>query len=189
MHKYAMHRVLKSKRMPKKTFYKECSHKIKGVLYLFVHVGGRVIRHKRYEISDEIWSLLEPYLPGRQGKWGGVGQDNRGFINAVFWVFYTGSSWRDLPSSYGDWSNTHRRFIRWRAKGVWERLLEVLIDAPGYEWLMMDLRAGKKRRRSMRRVKGASIQKYVLPWMRMVCRSSLLLHKVQQKISLMKLDY
>jgi transposase len=34
---------------------------------------------------------------------------------------------------YGSWSNTHRRFIRWRDKRIWEGLLEVLIDAPDYE--------------------------------------------------------
>jgi len=43
-----------------------------------------------------------------------------------------------LPPDYGDWSNTHRCFIRWRDKGIWEKLLEVLIDDPDYEWLMID---------------------------------------------------
>ena len=50
----------------------------------------------------------------------------------------TGASWRDLPPDYGDWSNTHRGFIRWRDKGMWERLLEVLIDEPDYKWLMIN---------------------------------------------------
>ena len=50
----------------------------------------------------------------------------------------TGSPWRDLPPDYGHWSNVHRRFIRWRDKGVWEKLMEILIDSPDYEWLMID---------------------------------------------------
>ena len=50
----------------------------------------------------------------------------------------TGAPWRDLPPSDGDWKNTHRRFCRWRDKGVWEALLETLIDEPDYEWLMID---------------------------------------------------
>lgn len=50
----------------------------------------------------------------------------------------TGAPWCDLPPDLGDWSNTHRRFICWRDKGVWERLLEVVIDQPDYEWLMID---------------------------------------------------
>ena len=93
---------------------------------------------RRHAISDKTWALLEPHLPGREGSWGGVAQDNRRFINGVFWILRTGAPWRDLPSEYGGWSNTHRRFIRWRDKGIWEKLLEVLIDEPDHEWLMID---------------------------------------------------
>jgi transposase len=69
---------------------------------------------------------------------GGQSQDNRRFINAVFWILCTGVPWRDLPPDYGGWSNTHRRFIRWRDKGIWETLLEKLIDEPEFERLMID---------------------------------------------------
>lgn len=39
--------------------------------------------HRRHDISDRVWALLEPHLPGREGAWGGVAKDNRLFINAV----------------------------------------------------------------------------------------------------------
>jgi len=94
--------------------------------------------YKRHDISDEKWALLEPMLPGRKGSWGGIAKDNRQFINAVFWILRTGSPWRDLPEEYGDWKNTHRRFCRWRDKGVWEKILEALIEDPDYEWLIID---------------------------------------------------
>ena len=94
--------------------------------------------HRRHDISDHIWSLLEPHLPGRVGSWGGVATDNRLFINAIFWILRTGAPWRDLPPDYGDWKNTHRRFCRWRDKGIWEGLLEQLVTEPDYEWLMID---------------------------------------------------
>ena len=55
------------------------------------------IAHRRHDISDHIWSLLEPHLPGRVGSWGGVTTDNRLFINAIFWILRTGAPWRDLP--------------------------------------------------------------------------------------------
>ncbi|WP_021827611.1 transposase [Holospora obtusa] len=45
---------------------------------------------------------------------------NRQCINAIFWILRTGAPWPD----YGSWSNTHRRFIRWRDKDIWEKLLE-----------------------------------------------------------------
>ena len=92
----------------------------------------------RHDISDAHWALLEPHLPGRAGCWGGVAQDNRRFINAAFWILRTGASWRDLPPSYGGWKNTHRRFCRWRDRGIWEWLLEQLIVEPDYEWLMIN---------------------------------------------------
>ncbi|MEZ0299469.1 MAG: IS5/IS1182 family transposase, partial [Candidatus Methylacidiphilales bacterium] len=33
--------------------------------------------HRRHDISDETWSLLEARLPGRKGSWGGWAKDNR----------------------------------------------------------------------------------------------------------------
>lgn len=52
--------------------------------------------YHRHDISDEMWALLEPHLPGQRGQWGGIAQDNRRFINAVFRVLRTGAPWRDL---------------------------------------------------------------------------------------------
>lgn len=91
--------------------------------------------YERHDISDESWAKIEFLLPGRKGTWGGNARDNRQFINAVFWILRTGAPWRDLPPSYGDWKNTHKRFCRWRDKGVWERLLEELIDNHEFESL------------------------------------------------------
>jgi len=150
------------------------------------------LAHRRHDITDRVWSILEPHLPGRKGSWGGIGRDNRRFINAVFWILRTGAPWRDLPPDYGDWKNTHRRFCRWRDKGTWEALLERLIDEPDFEWLMIDAshikvhahgtgaRGGNQ---EMGRTKGGSTQNYTWPWMRMVCRSELLLRQVPQRIA------
>lgn len=150
------------------------------------------LAHHRHDISDHVWGLLEPWLPGREGSWGGVAHDNRRFINAVFWILRTGAPWRDLPPDYGDWKNTHRRFCRWRDKGIWERLLEQLVDEPDFEWLMIDAShvkvhphaAGAKGgNQDMSLTKGGSTPNYIWPWMRMVCRSESLLRKVPQRIA------
>ena len=73
-------------------------------------VGKMANAYERHDISDESWAKIEFLLPGRKGTWGGNARDNRQFINAVFWILRTGAPWRDLPPSYGDWKNTHRRF-------------------------------------------------------------------------------
>ena len=150
-----------------------------------------VSAYHRHDISDRVWELLEPHLPGREGAWGGKAHDNRRFINAVFWILRTGAPWRDLPPDYGDWKNTHRRFCRWRDKGAWEALLDRLVDAPDYEWLMIDAShikvhphaAGAKGgNQDMSLTKGGSTASCIWPWMRMVCRSESLLHKVPRQI-------
>ena len=94
--------------------------------------------HRRHDIADQVWERLSPLLPGDGGKRGRPAKDNRLFLNAVFWILRTGAPWRDLPPDYGDWKNTHRRFCRWWDRGVWEQLLDTVIDDPDFEWLMID---------------------------------------------------
>jgi transposase len=136
---------------------------------------------------------LEPHLLGRKGTWGGNAHDNRKFINAVFWILRTGAPWRDLPPDYGDWKNTHRRFCRWRDKGIWERILGALIDDPDYEWLIIDASHIKVHQHAagarggnqdMDLTKGGSTQRYIWPWMRMAIRSECLLQQVPQLTAL-----
>mgnify|MGYP001168759314 CR=1 FL=1 len=155
---------------------------------------GKVPAHRRHDISDRVWERLEPHLPGRKGVWGGVARDNRQFIDAVFWILRTGSPWRDLPPDYGDWSNTHRRFIRWRGKGNLESFFEKLMEEqePDYEWLMIDAShvkvhphaAGAKGgNQEMTRSKGGLTPRYIWPWMRLVCRSEWLLQTAPRLIA------
>lgn len=88
--------------------------------------------HRRHDISDNLWHLLEPHLPGQSGQWGGIAKDNRQFINAVFWILRTGTPWRDLPPDYGDWKNTHRRFCRLIRNfiniGIWLKMHSCILN-------------------------------------------------------------
>lgn len=126
--------------------------------------------YKRHDISDKMWKILEPHLPGRPGAWGRVAQDNRRFINAVLWILRTGAPWRDLPPDYGDWKNTNRRFCRWRDKGVWEKLFNMFKHEPDFEWLMIDASYIKVHphasgavggNQDMGRTKGGSTRRYI----------------------------
>jgi transposase len=137
--------------------------------------------HHRHDLSENAWSLLAPPLPGREGMWGGRARDNRLCINAVCWMLRTGAPWRDLPPDYGDWKHTHRRLCRWRDRGVWEALLEPLVEDPDVAWLMIDAShitvhphaAGAQGgNQAMSRTTGGSTPHGIWPWMRMVCRSA-----------------
>jgi transposase len=44
--------------------------------------------------------------------------------------------WRDLLLDYGNRKTVHRRFCRWRDKGIWESLLELFVDEKEFIWLM-----------------------------------------------------
>ena len=146
----------------------------------------------RHDMTDAIWSILEQYLPKQSGEWGGNNaNDNRIFVNAVFWILRTGAPWRDLPPSYGNWNSIAKRFRRWVEAGRWEKILENLITEPDYEWLMIDASHVKVHphaagavggNQDMERTKGGSTPRYIWPWMRMVCRSELLLQRVPSTI-------
>ncbi len=143
----------------------------------------------RYDISDKAWELVAPHLPGQREQWGGIAEDNRKFVNAVFWILRSGLPWRNLPPEYGKWGSVYQRFNRWRVKGIWEKLLELLIDEPEFEWLMVDKRcvgspgSAEERKGAGRDGGKDSGLKYIWPWMRMVCRSESLLHKLPRRIA------
>jgi putative transposase len=49
-----------------------------------------------------------------------------------------GAPWRDLPEIFGNWNSAFRRFSRWSAKGIWERIFMTLCDDPDFEYLIID---------------------------------------------------
>ena len=60
----------------------------------------------RHHISDKVFQLLEPLLPGPRGLWAGIAKNNRPFITGAFWRFSGGAAWPDLAERYGGWSHT-----------------------------------------------------------------------------------
>ena len=60
---------------------------------------------------------------------GGTGRrnvDHRRILNDILWIHRTGAPWRDLPERYGPAGTVSSRFYRWRAAGVWQRVLSGL---------------------------------------------------------------
>ena len=85
------------------------------------------MRH-RHELSDAQWRRIEPLLPGRAGDPGRTAADNRLFVNAVLYVLKTGIPWDDLPERFGKPNTVWKRYDRWSASGVWERVGRALQD-------------------------------------------------------------
>ena len=148
--------------------------------------------HRRHDISDKYGQILKNFFPVPKAVSVVLPPitDCLSTPSSGYWE--DGAPWRDLLPDLGDWKNTHRRFCRWRDRGVWEKILEALIVEPDFEWLIIDASHCKVHphaagaaggNEAMSRTKGGSTQKYIWPWMRMVCRSELLLQKVPELIA------
>lgn len=92
---------------------------------------------RRHELTDSQWEAIQGQIPGKEGDPGRTGNDNRLFVNAVIYIAKTGIPWADLPERFGNWNSVWRRFRRWSAKGVWEKLHSVL-GAAELEELQLD---------------------------------------------------
>ena len=92
----------------------------------------------RSVLSDAQWEQVSPLLPGKVGDPGRTGTDNRLFLEAVLWIVRTGSPWRDLPETFGNWNSVFQRFRRWALKGVFETIFKSLSGDPDFEYAMID---------------------------------------------------
>ena len=92
----------------------------------------------RFILTDAQWAKMEPHCEGKAGDPGRSGRDNRLFVEAVLWIARTGSPWRDLPASFGNWNSVYVRFRDWRDRDVFQRLFEACSDEPDMEYAMVD---------------------------------------------------
>lgn len=96
------------------------------------------MNEQRFVVTDQVWNRLGPHLPGKVSDAGVTAKDNRLFLEAVFWRVRTGSPWRDLPASFGNWNTQFRRFRRWARTGVFESLFKAMSDEPDFEYALID---------------------------------------------------
>lgn len=91
-----------------------------------------------FELTESQWNQIKDALPGKVGDRGRSAQDNRLFVEAVYWIGRNGGRWRALPKEYGHWNSVHKRFMRWARSGVWQMIFNTLSVTADTEWLMMD---------------------------------------------------
>jgi len=91
---------------------------------------------RRYELSDFEWSVIAPLLPNKPR---GVPRvDDRRVLNGIFWRLRTGSPWADIPERYGPATTCYNRFVRWRKRGVWDRIFAAVSQAYEGDLQMID---------------------------------------------------
>jgi transposase len=81
---------------------------------------------RRYELSDEQWEQIKELFPEKAGGKGRPARPSRQILNGIFWILYSGASWRDLPERYGPWKTVYHRFTQWRKDGTYDKVLSHL---------------------------------------------------------------
>ncbi|NML95695.1 IS5 family transposase [Novosphingobium olei] len=89
-------------------------------------------------LTDAQWAKIKPHCRGKLTDPGRSGRNNRLFMEGVLWIARTGSPWRDLPSTFGNWSTAFRRFRDWREADVFKRIFDALSEEPDMEYAMVD---------------------------------------------------
>jgi transposase len=90
----------------------------------------------RYDLTDFEWSVIEPLLPTKRR--GVKPRKSRQVLNGIFWILRTGAPWRDLPERYGPYTTAYNRFNRWRKAGIWDRLMDAIVQAHDGNVQMID---------------------------------------------------
>lgn len=89
-------------------------------------------------LSDYQWEKILPILKTCPNIYIGQENDCRNFLEAVFWITRSGSQWRLLPDGYGNWNSIYKRFARWSAGGIFEKLFEQISTDRDLEYLLID---------------------------------------------------
>src|SRR5512135_2885788 len=92
-------------------------------------------------VSDELWEIIEPLLPrhkARPDKRGRPPVDDRACLTGIIFVLQSGIPWWMLPQEMGCGSGVTcwRRLRYWQRRGVWKKLLHILLDRLGREGLL-----------------------------------------------------
>jgi transposase len=90
----------------------------------------------RYDLTDFEWSVIEPLLP--MDRRGPKPQNNRQILNGIFYILRAGCPWRDLPERYGPYTTVYNRFNRWRKAGIWDKLMDAIVQAHDGKVQMID---------------------------------------------------
>ena len=88
----------------------------------------------RHEVTDPQWEMLKPIVEKEAAETGRPRREARQMVSAILWILRTGAPWRDLPERFGPWQSAYDYFMRWRADGTFDRILETLqvrLDAEG----------------------------------------------------------
>lgn len=76
------------------------------------------------DLSNDEWERIKPLIREDvyYGPKGRSKHPRREMLNAIFYVVKTGCQWRELPNDFPPWTAVHSQFIRWKQKGLFEKI-------------------------------------------------------------------
>jgi transposase len=80
------------------------------------------------DLTDEHWAVVGALLPSQRGRKARPAHDNRRFLNGMLHVLRVGCPWQDMQERYGKWKSIYVRFRRWTEQGVWDAMLDTLVE-------------------------------------------------------------
>ena len=86
-----------------------------------------------WELSDELWEKMAPWLPKPKSRFRGRGRqlrhiggrpaaDRRRVLAGILYVLRTGCQWNAAPKEFGSGKTLHRYFQKWRRAGVFKKM-------------------------------------------------------------------
>lgn len=81
------------------------------------------MQKKFNELTDPQWEIMEKIINDQRVRQHSL----RTILNAILWITYTGSQWRNLDSKYPPWQSVYYYFRKWKRNGLWEELLDALV--------------------------------------------------------------
>jgi len=89
-------------------------------------------------MNEQQWQRVYEYLSQFKGIYVRNEETTRQFVEAIFWMSRSGSQWRLLPTTFGNWNKVYKRFADWAKKEVWHTMLYHFSQEPDMEFIMVD---------------------------------------------------
>ncbi|MGO8947771.1 MAG: transposase [Ktedonobacterales bacterium] len=74
------------------------------------------------------WERIAPLLPPQRTR-SRPYREHRHMLEGMLWVMTAGTSWRQMPPTFGPRETIYYRFQRWKREGLWEQIRTIPLAA------------------------------------------------------------